>query len=194
MPKDNTGKVNFLIFFSALFLIGLITGKGLVLEIFSDEGTALSSFLSPLKEISSIGEEKGFAVFISQEILIFLSFIFGFSPIMQPPLLFLIFYEGLGYGLECSYCAQSGTKSLVFYLIVVIVPKMFCSAIMFFVSVKESINYSLNYFTFMCSKSETKDMPILTLRYIIKFVVLTVVNFAYTGFVMVLCFIYNHIF
>lgn len=193
-PRENLGKFNFLLFFSILFFIGMITGKALGLEIAAEEGTALSTFLSPLKLISSVGEEKGFVVFLTQEILIFLSFILGFSPIMQLPLLFLIFYEGLGYGLHCAYLAQGGTKSIVFYIIIVLAPKMFCAVIIFFISVKESILYSLNYFRFLFSRLDGRDMPVLTVRYLIKFMALTVINLAYTGLVMVLSFIYCKLF
>ena len=189
ISREADGINIYIIMFSAILLVGIVTGRELFKALSIGDSKLISSFLFPITK--SKAEERLSFVFLREELLVALSFLLGFSSIMQPALLGIIFFEGIGYGMSCSYMASLGEKDMLIYIICYLAPRAFLGMIIFFASARESIKYSSNYFNFMLFGREKRDMPTLSGRYAIKFLVLSFLTLGYTLIVKGLGFVYG---
>lgn len=190
--KFNLRNVRYYIVFGIVFILGIYIGKT-SLELFdTGENSTFGLLLSPLNNLcQNPNSQSSLVVFALEFFLVLVIFICGFCAIAQPIVLFVLFYQGLGYGLMAGYLLVLEQKNVFLYVILVLAPKMFIGAVILFLASKDSIKYSMNYFSVLSGNFDKKNMSISTMGYCMNFVGYLFLCFVYTGAVWVLCYIYS---
>ncbi|MEG1993972.1 MAG: hypothetical protein RR048_03610 [Oscillospiraceae bacterium] len=190
--RFNLRNIQYYLVFGVVFILGIYIGKTSLGLVDTSENTTFGLLLSPLNTLSqNPNSQSSFVVFVLEFALVSVIFICGFCAIAQPIVLFVIFYQGLGYGLMAGYILVLEQKFVVLYVVLVLAPKMFMGAVILFLSAKDSIKYSMNYVSVLRGSGDKKNMTMSTTGYCMNFVGYVFLCFVYTGAVAVLCYLYS---
>lgn len=190
--RVNFGNIKYYIFFGIVFILGIYIGKTCLNLFEIGDNSSLGVLLSPLKTLyKNPNSQNSIVIFGLEILLVSIIFICGFCAIAQPIVLFVLFYQGLGYGLMAGYLFITEQKSVILYIILVLAPKMFIGAIILFLASKDSIKYSMNYFSVLTGNYDKKKATFPTTGYCMNFIGYCFLCLVYTGAVWILSYIYS---
>ena len=192
--KGNMESLKFYIVFGVILLAGVYIGKSSLGFFEGEKLTLLHNLMSPLKEISQGPQELHYlSLFFTQFALLLVLFVCGFCAIAQPVVLFVIFYQGLGYGFMAGYLYANSEEAVWLYVMMILAPKIFMSAVLLILAGKDSIMYSLNYINMLRTNFDKRSVTVSTSSYCANFLGYGILTLAYTGILALLGWLYNFI-
>ena len=140
----NISKYIFHIIFGFVFIVGVFFGSQVTSVVSDKTGEFIMSILGLEVDITSkyVFSNVIVGAFFSQLLLVGILFISGLCALGQPFCFFVLFYQGLGFGMVASYCYEIGTSQQISYLIMVVAPRMLMSVLLLIMSAKESVKMS----------------------------------------------------
>lgn len=96
-------------------------------------------------------------------------FLLGFCAIGQPFMVFLLLYQGLGFGLTGAYLLSQGKIAFVYYALALL-PKMLCFLGIQIAATREAILFSLRFLQQICPIASAKGSAQSVQIYIGRFV------------------------
>lgn len=169
------------IFFFILFgimLCGILIGT-IVFCNFSDASADKLSFLAQ-GYLASRAEDGAFKIlwstFFNSSLLLFVTFLLGFSAVSQPIELTVPFFKGLGLGATVAQIYSiSGAKGFIIVLLLVI-PSAAITSIVLLLAVKDAVRFSNKLSHIACSTAFVTGMRDTTKNYCNRFFMLEAVT------------------